>query len=345
MVPSNNNLPIVNMDRSQFSVFELVNRFQRGDIELQPAYQRGYVWNLEKDTKLVESILMNYPIPPLYFAERDRGQWEVIDGQQRLRAIINFVQGEYKLSNTSIPELEGMFFQDMELSLQRKMQEYTFFVNILKRSSDPEIKYEVFLRMNSGGKSLTIHELALAKLGKKKNWIRKLAINEEFLKLTSKHTRPNGYNSEEMVIRFLAFYFLGYRAYKGKMYDFLLEFAESIHKYDWTYDYIEEIFVGTMKSLRSVFGEDVFCKTNNFKKINMALFDILTYSFARCMKCEIVNSKKNIDDRLSWLLQSDLMFVNSLKHNTSNKKMIMYRFETWMSFMNNIGCYDDGGLL
>ncbi|MGQ7890651.1 DUF262 domain-containing protein [Paenibacillus sp. WC2504] len=339
-----NNLPFINMDRGQYTLFDLVNRFKRGDIELQPVYQRGEVWNIETKSHLIESILMNFPIPPLYFAERERGKWEVIDGQQRLRAIIDFIEGKFGLRKGSITGLEGVFFSQLEVSQQRKVQEYPFFVNILKKSSDSSIKFEIFQRINTTSINLTGYEIAFSKLGDKRLWLKELSTVKEFLNLTEKYIQPNGYIAEEMILRFLAFYFLGYKQYKGKMNSFINQFVDSNTINKLSYHQIREIFQTTMYNLLQVFGENAFCKSNYIAKINMALFDILTYSFARCIKNEISNGEQ-INNHLLFLLNNDNEFQFSLKKNTSNKKMVLYRFETWMKFMNSIYSNDDGGSL
>ncbi|WP_033827575.1 DUF262 domain-containing protein [Bacillus andreraoultii] len=111
----------------------------RGDIILQPHYQRKDVWTRSKKSKLIESVLCNIPIPSIYLAETKDGDWEVIDGQQRLRAFFDFIEGKYKLSQMPIlSNLKNKYFNDLG-TYHRKLEDYQLHIFIIKKESHPDI--------------------------------------------------------------------------------------------------------------------------------------------------------------------------------------------------------------
>ena len=108
-------------DKSDRSIFELFRKFQRGDLILDPEFQRRYVWDNKKARLLIESVLLEVPIPVIYLAEEDDGKFTVIDGQQRLRSFFRFLNNEFKLRGLSVlSDLNGKYFKDLDKEKQRK---------------------------------------------------------------------------------------------------------------------------------------------------------------------------------------------------------------------------------
>ncbi|HOO53802.1 MAG TPA: DUF262 domain-containing protein [Methanothrix sp.] len=146
------------VDYNLKSLTELVTSRQ---IDLSPAYQRRSRWNNNKKSKLIESFLMNVPVPPIFLNEDKYGQYSVIDGKQRLIAISDFLRGRLVLEGLEIfSDINGMSFDDLPHPLQNviKMRP-TLRAIIILRQSDEDIKFEVFQRLNTGGVSLNPQEI------------------------------------------------------------------------------------------------------------------------------------------------------------------------------------------
>src|SRR5690606_31367419 len=129
--------------------------------DISPKYQRRERWDLEKESGLIESFLLNIPVPPIYLAEDEYGTYSVIDGKQRVTAINKFLNGELKLQKLDkFRELDGLSFSDLPTSLSNalKIRPYLRVVTLL-RQSDPELKHEVFLRLNKAGVALNSQEI------------------------------------------------------------------------------------------------------------------------------------------------------------------------------------------
>ena len=130
-------------------------------IDLAPDFQRRQRWSVDKQSALIESFLMNVPVPPIYLAEDAYGQYSVVDGKQRLTAIHAFMSENLKLKNLeTFNELEGYNFDGLPEDLQNALniRPYVRVVTLLKQS-DPTLKFEVFTRLNRGGEQMLPQEL------------------------------------------------------------------------------------------------------------------------------------------------------------------------------------------
>lgn len=139
----------------------LADMVERQGIDLAPGFQRRERWNTEKQSALVESFLLNVPVPPIYLAEEEDGTYSAIDGKQRLRAIADFMSNRLVLRKLErLVEAEGLRFRDMppEISNALMLRPFLRVVTLLKQT-DSQLKYEVFLRLNRGGESLNPQEI------------------------------------------------------------------------------------------------------------------------------------------------------------------------------------------
>lgn len=139
----------------------LAGMVESGAIDLQPGFQRRERWSSEKQSALIESFLLNVPVPPIYLSEEKDGKYTAIDGKQRLKAISDFMSNRYSLRSLDrLNVAEKLFFRDMPAPIVNalSLRPYLRVVTLLKQT-DPLLKYEVFLRLNKGGESLNQQEI------------------------------------------------------------------------------------------------------------------------------------------------------------------------------------------
>ena len=142
------------------SVSDLISMIDEGDIVLDPEYQRNYIWDNRRASLLVESILLNVPIPVIYVAEDDSGRWIVVDGLQRLHSLNRFFANEFKLTGLDVlPELNKLQYSTLNATAKRLLRNGTFRVIVILKESHPEIKYDIFERLNVGAVKLNQQEL------------------------------------------------------------------------------------------------------------------------------------------------------------------------------------------
>lgn len=135
-------------------------------INLSPVYQRRHRWDSKKRSQLIESLLLNIPIPPIFLFENEYNQYEIMDGRQRLEAIKDFLDNSYPLRGMEYwPELGGARFNDLPPTIQRGLLRRTISaIVLLAETSRPEdseidVRMALFKRLNTGGVKLNPHEL------------------------------------------------------------------------------------------------------------------------------------------------------------------------------------------
>ena len=146
------------LDYNLKSLSELIANKQ---IDLSPRYQRRDRWKADRQSRLIESFLMNVPVPQVFLNEDDYGKYSVIDGKQRLTAVHQFMRGRMKLTGLKVfKELNGLTIDDLGENLRNIIStRANLRATIILRQSDKDVKFEVFRRLNTGGVSLNPQEI------------------------------------------------------------------------------------------------------------------------------------------------------------------------------------------
>ncbi|MGW2610824.1 DUF262 domain-containing protein [Streptomyces mirabilis] len=167
----------IHTDRYSMSINEVVAMYQDGDLEVHPEFQRIFRWTIEQQSRLVESVFLGIPIPPIFVAQRSDGVWDVVDGVQRLSTLFRFMgalrddksekdlpyplaQGEYLKALYGVVWEEGIQAPDTELdpslispleeAQRRVFKRARLDFQIVQKESDDQAKYDLFQRLNSG---------------------------------------------------------------------------------------------------------------------------------------------------------------------------------------------------
>ena len=194
----------------------ILSRIDNYEIDLAPDFQRKTgIWNIGAKSRLIESLLLRIPIPVFYVAADDEENWAVVDGIQRLSTIYDFVNGEFKLTKLQyLHQFDGFECKELPRKFIRRIHETELIINIIDERTPEEVKFNIFLRINTGGKSLNTQEIRHAlHPGTVRTFLKDLANSKEFLDATNHSISDSRMADRECVLRFLAFYLRGWENY------------------------------------------------------------------------------------------------------------------------------------
>jgi len=175
----------LSQERSDFLLPQIADFVQKARwINLRPEYQRRSVWDIPKRSLFIESLLLNIPIPPIFLFEQSLGRYEVMDGQQRLNAVVDFYENGFPLRGLEKwSELNGKRFRDLPSLLQRGLDRRRISATVVLAESskdstfvENDLRKLVFERLNQGGQTLNAQEL--------RNCLYSGCFNDQLVKLS-----------------------------------------------------------------------------------------------------------------------------------------------------------------
>ncbi len=207
-----------------------------------PSYQREFVWNIEKRSRFIESVLLGVPLTPFLVSEDEDGRLEIIDGSQRIRTLIAFYDDIFKLRKLSkLTTLNSAKFKDMPKKIQRYFENRDFKIIIVDKAND-EIKRDIFNRVNTSSEKLTDSEIRKgAYAGNFYDMILELKDDKNFKKVcpVSSQKELRG-EYEELILRYFA-YKDRYKEFKHDVAIFLNEYLTDMNEEEFKKeDYIKE---------------------------------------------------------------------------------------------------------
>ncbi|MBS3026722.1 MAG: DUF262 domain-containing protein [Dolichospermum sp. DET50] len=206
-----------------------------------PDYQREMAWDEDRQSKFIESVILGLPIPYIFVADisgsEDLARLEIIDGTQRIRTLIRFINNKLKLKNLEkLKTLNGFIFENLPLPRQRRFKRTSIRMIVLTKEADEEIRRDLFQRINSG--SLELNEMEKRRggqPGKCLDLIETLSKEQRFLNLCSfSKTEIDKRDPQEFVLRFFAFLnnYQNYGLSDNKVHQFLDEYLKQENKSD-----------------------------------------------------------------------------------------------------------------
>lgn len=335
------NPSLIDIDTKSPTLSNLVTRLSANppEIDLYPDFQRSdNLWDVEKQSRLIESVLINFPLPAFYFDATDDNKWLVVDGLQRLSSIKNFIiDKSLKLTGLEFlkKDLEGKGFDDLSRSLQRKIEETQIVAYLIKPGTPPKVKYNIFKRINTGGLVLEPQEIRHAlNQGIPAKFVAELADLKEFKVATGYKISSSRMLDREFVMRFLAFYINDISTYTPDLDSFLNNSMAQISSLsDLQREGIKKNFASAMKLAHIIFGDWAFRKAdlypNRRKPINKALFEVWSVNLAKLDQGDqdiIMKRKDKVFNQFIKLIKEDKVFWESITSATGDKQRVITRF-------------------
>lgn len=317
------------------------------EIDLAPAFQRkGDLWDDKKQSQLIESLLIKFPLPAFYFDGSDNDKWLVVDGLQRLSTLRNFIiLKKLKLTGLEfLTKLDGFTFDDLPRNLQRQIEEAQITAYIINAGTPAEVKFNIFKRINTGGLILNSQEIRHAlNQGIPAMFVEELADSTDFKEATGR-INPNRMLDREFITRFLAFKLNPVSEYKPDLDTYMNQkMGELKLLSEAERDEIKESFISSMKLAKDIFGEKAFRKVYDLneprrKPINKALFEVWSVELSKLSttdKEKLRTNKTILFNEFIELMNSDEMFVDSITSATGNKSRVSYRYSKIEELIKN----------
>ncbi|MBB4019798.1 hypothetical protein GGR16_004853 [Chelatococcus caeni] len=325
-----------------FIVSSINSQINDGSIVLQDQFQRRRVWNDIKSSRLIESLILNVPIPVCYFAEIEDGAYAVVDGQQRLTAIFRFIDNQFPLRGLKVrPDLNQKRFHQLPPADQRLIRSRTIRCIVILKESHPDIRFDVFERLNTATVSLNRQELRNSTYrGALNDAVIDLCNNPVFLRIRKADTPDKRMRDAELILRFLAFHF-GAEEFRGRFTRHLDNYLDSGRTFDGILIQSHRLaFEQTIQKVFDVFGDEAFRridpKGQPENQVNSAIFDALMLSFARIDSSLLLKSQAVIREAYR-VVCNDPEFIDAISRATRDTARLNMRLAKWAAALNDRG--------
>lgn len=307
-----------------------------------PNFQRGYVWNRNQASRLIESLIIQCPIPVIYLSQNNDETLSVIDGNQRLTSISLYLNDGFPLTGLSTyPELDGLTYSELDPRFQRHIINRTIRCIAILKETHPQIKFDVFERLNTGSVRLNPQELRHGIYnGNLMTKVEELAKGSLFKKLTST-TNDNRMKGDELVLRYFTLH-EKLDVYEKPMSVFLNKYAEENRFSDEKkVNDLAANFTSNLNKCHFLYGDlafKTFDESRKRAKANTALYE------AQMLSMDAVNptledidaiDKGDVIDKLEALLRTE-EFYNTLTKATTDKNVLSKRIKDYTSFLKEI---------
>ncbi|WP_211130791.1 DUF262 domain-containing protein [Serratia surfactantfaciens] len=331
---------------ADWTIETIDSQINKGNINLEPSFQRRGAWDDTRKSRLIESIIVGMPVPNIVLAEqkKHRGRFIVIDGKQRLITINDFLSGKFRLKGLDIrPELNNLDYSGLPSEDSEYLDNSTLRSTVIRGWKDESFLYAIFYRLNSGSLQLSPQELRKALIGGKLlDEIEEYLLNSKpfqalFGTLLDKRMRDS-----ELVLRFIA-YNRCIENYNGNFKEFLDKTVEYYEK-DW--GNLKQEAKGSLNSLDlalettlNVFGENSFKKWLGVKYervINRAIFDCIARFFSDPALTNLFLSNKSGIEKAFQQLCLLQGFRDSVEKTTKTTGATHTRIDMWGQLLANV---------
>ncbi|MDR3366901.1 MAG: DUF262 domain-containing protein [Prevotellaceae bacterium] len=327
---------LIDIRPQTLALVNIIRRLREDAIDLYPDFQRSAnLWNARQQSLLIESMLIRIPLPAFYFDGTNNNKWQVIDGLQRLCTIKNFVVLQtLKLTNLEyLNQFDGCSFAELPLHLQRQIEETNVTAYIMNMGA-PDVKYNIFKRINTGGVTLNPQEIRNAlNQGVPADFVAELASTDSFKQAAKLSDRRM--QDKEFVTRFVTFYLNKPEEYKPDLDTFMSNAMSKLYSFsEEERCIVKQNFIASMSLANEIFGKWAFRKVYDKNKkrlypINKALFEVWSILLAKLSDAErqiVREAKESIFNDYIKLMNEDSDFVGAITSQTDNKNKILYRF-------------------
>jgi hypothetical protein len=315
---------------------DVIRRMDKGMYILDPDFQRDFVWDEVKQSKLIESALMRIPLPVFYLAENSDGKIVVVDGLQRLTTFQNFINNKFALRGLtgSSTILNKKYFNDLEPKLQNRVEDTQLVLYLIDSKVPDRARLDIFERVNSGVPLSRQQMRNCLYVGAATRWLKARAQSSIFRETTGYSLNTQTMRDREAINRFCAFWMFGVEGYRqvgGNMDEFLAKTLIRMNTmgHKMLDQNITPKFELSMRNNLLVFGRHAFRKHNDPSDsrnvLNIALFDVYSVLMTRYSE-EFVKANHQTFYQNFYILQGNDDFRASITFSTNDARRVETRF-------------------
>ncbi len=295
---------------------------------MNPEFQRDFVWDENKQSKLIESIIMRIPLPVLYLAEDEEGRMIVVDGLQRLSTFKHFADNELKLKLPDRPDLHGKRFGELTPKLQNRVEDCNLILYVIDQKVPEQARLDIFDRVNSGV-PLTRQQMRNSLYtGEATKFLKAEANTDLFLDATGRSLKVSTMRDREFVNRFCAFQLLDLTEYRD-MDQFLAAGLQKMNKNVELLEPLSRDFQNTLSNNLHLFGKHAFrkhtCDQDSRSVLNASLWDVMSTGLSRYDKSIVEHYSDSLREAF-YRLMEDEKFVGAITYGPNDPKKVAYRF-------------------
>lgn len=313
------------------TVYDVVRRIEKHQYVLDPDFQRDFIWPEDKQSKLIESVLLRIPLPVLYLAEDKKGRMIVVDGLQRLSTFVRFLHDELALRKLDRKDLNGKMFSNLSSKLQNRIEDCNLIIYTIDSKVPDRAKLDIFDRVNSGI-PLSRQQLRNCLFtGKGTQFLKEVVTSELFQEATGSSLNHKTMRDREFVNRFCAFHLFGPSEYRGNMDDFLAKGLKRMNEMDDEQrSVLRRDLQRALSNNLEVFGQHAFRKSMSGQDrrsvLNASLWDVMSTGLSRYPKDKIYDDRFRLRNAIEELLE-DEDFNKSITYATNDTKRVVHRFK------------------
>lgn len=312
------------------TVHDVLRRIEKGSFIMDPEFQRDFIWPDDKQSKLVESVLMRIPLPVFYLAENSSGQMIVVDGLQRLSTFQRFLGNGLRLRLPEQTELDKKTFEELSPKLQNRIEDCNLILYVIDAKVPPKALLDIFERVNSGVPLTRQQMRNCLYTGPATRFLREEARTDLFAEATGSSLKADTMRDREMINRFCAFQWLTLDSYKGDMDLFLAEALDRMNAADVSsLDALSSQFRTALRNNLHVFGRHAFRKharTDHARSVfNASLWDVMTTALSHRPESLVKERAEALREGFH-ALQADARFMESISLGTNQPNRVKTRF-------------------
>lgn len=306
-----------------YNIDFIIQKFRKNDFYIPDEYQRQFIWDDDKKSLFIESVLLGLPIPFMFFSDTKDGRCEIIDGAQRTQSLEAFMNNDLELKNLKkLDLLIGFKYNDIPDYFKTKFDNTNIRVVVLSDETTLEIRQEIFTRINTSGEKAKPIEVRRGRFMETDfmKFIKKCSENEMFLKLCPiSDTLKKRYEGQELVLRFFA-YLNNYKNFVHRVDEFIDDYVEENKD-----NFDKDSYLTEFKKMLDFVNKNFpygFAKTKNAKSTPRVRFEAISVGVALALR---EKSELNIDN-IDWI-ESDDFKVHTTSHASNSPNRVVGRIE------------------